>query len=227
MMKKYTLFLFIIIAQSCFSQSDFDSNVFNRTHSLKISLLDAIELNSHSFLLSYEWQMGSNSSMMIEAGPAIGAAHDLGSMKKTTGYKLRSEIRRWGKIKNNRHYFFGLQYMHKVMRADDLTGEFFGYSQGFGRGPYYYDHEDYDYLKNVNALHWTLGIVYFVNKYIQWDCSLFFGFRYKVTKAVGVQSHLKLRNEGDYHILEPYEEIPFKGFKPSAGIVCRLGFGIK
>ncbi len=222
-MKIFTLFFLLLFTIPISAQITSEDTVLMHIRSLKFSILDPFEPYSKSYLFSYEHQFGQHFSLLAEAGFTNGSAWSGSKRKETNGHKMRIELRRYGPVRSNSRFYFGLQYMHKKLAGDDFRDKFSGGDILDPNDPYY----KFGYLKKVNALHLTGGAMLVFWRRVLMDFQIFAGFRHKQTTAVGLPDHFKLRIEDDYSWVNDKEAIPFKGGKLSIGFVCRIGIGFK
>jgi hypothetical protein len=215
-MKTCLVAFLILLSFHSFAQQPTPDGLLNKVTSIKVSLLDMLEPNSNTFLLSYEFHLGPNVSLLSEGGFIAGKYNN----DKAHGYKIREEVRWLLPPKPRRRAYVGLQYMRKNLFAKDSFDEFVNRKSGR------FEYLDFDYYRKVDALHLTLGFFKAGKGRQVTDIGLFFGGRKLVTKALGVSEDWSLRNDGEpasYEIFIP-DEVPESKLYLSYGIYFRYGF---
>jgi hypothetical protein len=215
-MRAITLVILFLIANQLTAQVPVRDSVLLNIRSIKFSVADIFD----SYLFSYEHQMGRNFSLMAEAGPSRGRHQDFNSIDKTKGYKLRGELRYLGAIKNHARLYLGVQYMHKQLSGEDFKDEFAVY------GNQYRNFFEYDYLKKIDALNLTFGMLKGTKESLLFDFGFFVGIKRKQVFYSDVPKGFSPYHEDEpdlFTILEEsYDETPF-----NAGVTLRIGIGAK
>jgi hypothetical protein len=220
-MKTFTLLFLLFLSFQLSAQNTAEDSVLMNIRSFRFSISDALEPYSHSFLVSYEHQIGRHLSILAEAGPTIGSAwSEQVKLTRTHGHKMRFELRGYSKAKSSVRAYVGLQYMYKKLKGDDFEDSF---SPRYDRTTSYGTRYKYDYLKTVTALHLTTGIMSIHFRKMVFDYGFFVGFRHKQIKAVGISDGLVLRHFYEYTPFQPFEEIPLDNIKINVGFVIRVG----
>ncbi|MEZ4953137.1 MAG: hypothetical protein R2825_06135 [Saprospiraceae bacterium] len=222
-MKTFTLLFLLFFSFQLSAQNTAADSLLMNIRSFRFSIFDALEFNSNSFLLSYEHQINRHLSLLAEAGPTIGSAFtEKIKRKRTYGPKMRFELRGYGKVKVYGRFYVGLQYMHKRLEGEDFENSF-----KMPRTRTKSIRYEYDYLKTVNALHVTAGVLSISRRKMLFDYGLFVGFRHKQLKAVGVPENLVIDTDYEYTPFQPFEIVPFDNMRIDYGFVIRIGIGLK